>query len=131
MKNQLFTILFVAALFLISCTKDAEENLPGTWSTSDGGTITFNEDGTGTTMNSSFFEFDCGNLNGNYLGPITAFEWMITSDGDNLFIAYDDQTSFAAPCSGTMEAPIKMKSKNKAIVGTSIGGFGYEVELTR
>ena len=128
-------VLALGVFFLSSCTKDASENLPGTWNTSDGGTITFNEDGTGITMDSEFFNWDCGTIttNGNteVLGPVEEFTWMITSDGDNLYMEFDDQTSFSVPCSGSMEFPVEVKSKNKATVGVNSFGIDISVELTR
>ncbi len=137
MKNlQLATMILAFGLFLMSsCSKDAEASLPGTWNTDDGGTITFNEDGTGITMDSEFFLWDCGTIttNGNaeYLGPVEEFTWMITADGENLFMEFDDQTSFSIPCGGTMEFPVKVKNKKSATVGVNALGFGVQVELTK
>lgn len=137
MKNlKLTTIVFALCLFVMSsCSKDAEGSLPGTWNTSDGGTITFNEDGTGTTMDSDFFLWDCGTITTNgvseYLGPVEEFTWMITGDGENLTMEFDDQTSFSIPCGGSMEFPVDVKSDKKATVGVDAFGFGIVVELTR
>lgn len=134
-KVQLLVIILATAFVVTSCTKDAEENLPGTWNTSDGGTITFNEDGSGTTMGSDFFLWDCGTLTINgvseYFGPVTEFNWMITSGGDNLFMEFNDTTSFSQPCGGSMEFPVKVKNKNKATVGVDALGIDISVELTR
>lgn len=131
-KIKILTIILIATLVVTSCTKDAEENLPGTWNTSDGGTVTFNTDGTAFTVGSDFFTFDCGTLNGVFLGPYTDFEWMITEDGNNLFMAFEsDSTNTTGGCSGSTEQPIKVKSKNKAIVGKVVFGLGTEIELTR
>lgn len=137
MKNLKLVIgTFVIGLFLLSsCSKDAAENLPGTWSTSDGGTITFNEDGSGITMDSEFFNWDCGTITINgvseHIGPVQEFEWMITEGGDNLFMAFSDTSSYSIDCEGSMEFPVKVKSKNKAMVGVDALGINISVDLTR
>lgn len=88
MKN-LFPLLALAGImFFASCSKDAGEVLPGTWDTSDGGTITFNSDNTGTTRDSEFFEMDLGN------GPIEDFMWEL--NGDNLNMEFVDSNEPAA-----------------------------------
>lgn len=135
-KLNLLAILTIV-LLMSSCTKDPETGLVGTWDTSDGGIITFKSDGTGTTADSEFFNWDCGTLTINgvseTLGPVTEFEWQINTNdsNDNLFMAFDDQTSFSSPCSGSMEFPVTVKSAKKAKVGATILGFGIEVELTK
>lgn len=139
MSKSIFKLFTIFSLFILmsSCTKDPETGLIGTWSTSDGGTITFNSDGTGTTADSDFFLWDCGTLTINgqseYFGPVTAFEWQINTNdsNDNLFMSFDDQTSFSQPCSGTMEFPVTVQSAKKAKVGATVLGFGLEVELTK
>lgn len=106
-------------LLFASCSKDAAEVLPGTWDTSDGGTITFNSDNTGTTSGSEFFEVDFGN------GPIEDFLWEL--NGDNLNMDFADSTGGTA----SMEFPVDVKKKNKVVVGVNAGFINISVTLTR
>ncbi len=133
---KLFKITTLALLIIItitSCKKDAFETAPGIWNTSDGGTLTLNSDGTGASMNSDFFAFDCGELNGTLIGPILTFNWEITNNGtnDNINLTFSDSTSFSYPCAGSMEFPIKFTSKNKGTVGANTLGLTEQIELTR
>jgi hypothetical protein len=129
---KLSMLIALVAITLSSCKKDPNETIIGSWDTSDGGTITFNANGTGTTQDSEFFEFDCGTLNGNRIGPIPSFSWEITDNGtnENLFMAFEDSTSFVSPCSGNMEFPVTFSSKNKGKVGTDVL-IDISVDLTR
>ncbi len=133
LKQTMVLALTLSIFSLSSCKKDAFETAPGTWTTSDGGTITLNADGTGATMDSPFFEFDCGTLNGNRIGPIPSFTWEIVNNGtnDNLLMNFSDSTSFTTPCSGSMEFPVKFTSKNKGTVGANTLGLTEQIELTR
>jgi len=129
---KLSMFIAVVAITFSACKKDATETIVGSWNTDDGGSITFNADGTGTTQDSEFFEFDCGTLNGNRIGPIPSFSWEVRNNGtnDNLFMAFEDSTSFVSPCSGNMEFPVKFTSKNKGQVGNDIL-IDISVDLTR
>lgn len=133
MKTTKLSILIALVVIVFaSCKKDPTDTIVGSWNTDDGGTITFNADGTGTTSGSEFFEFDCGTLNGNRIGPIPAFSYEIRNNGtnDNLFMAFEDSTSFVSPCAGNMEFPVSFSTKNKGKVGTDIL-IDIAVELTR
>ncbi len=115
--KRLFLFLTVAALFT-SCSKDADEVLPGTWDTSDGGTVTFNDDGTGSTMGSEFFSVDFDD------NDLDTFTWSLS--GDNLTWEYSDSTS-----SFSAEFPVDVKNDDKVEVGASVLGLGIKVTLTR
>ncbi len=130
---KLSTLVLLIAITFTACKKDAFETAPGTWNTSDGGTLTLNSDGTGATANSPFFAFDCGEINGTLIGPIVSFTWEITNNGtnDNINLSFSDSTSFSTPCAGTMEFPIKFNSKNKGTVGANTLGLTEQIELTR
>jgi len=132
--KNIYLISLIGLIFtLSSCSVDPAETLPGTWSTSDGGTITFDGDGSGTTTGSEYFEFDCGTLNGTRLGPVTNFTWSITEGGsasDNLHLEFSDPVAYPN-CAGSIEFPIDFNGKNKATVGIIVFGIGEEVELTR
>lgn len=133
--KKLSLFIFLTVLFMFSsCSIDPAETLPGTWSTSDGGTITFNGDGSGITTGSDYFEFDCGSLNGVQIGPINTFTWEITSSGNtgnsNVRLEYSDPVGFPN-CAGSGEYPIDFSGKNKVTVGVVVFGIGNQIELTR
>lgn len=132
MEFKHLCLLLLLTITFASCSVDPTETLPGSWSTSDGGTITFNGDGSGIVTGSDYFEFDCGTLNGVQLGPITKFTWEITNSGsnDNLRLEYSDPVAYPN-CSGSTEFPIEFSGKNKATVGIVVFGIGEQVDLTR
>lgn len=131
--KSLYTGMLIGMVFMFTaCSVDPTETLPGTWSTSDGGTITFNGDGSGITTGSDYFEFDCGSLNGVRIGPITKFTWEVNNNGsnDNLRLEYADPVGYPN-CAGSSEFPIEFSGENKATVGVSVLGLGSQVDLTR
>ena len=119
MKNLLPILVIAITVLMTACSKDAAEVLPGTWDTSDGGTITFDNDNTGTTSGSEFFEIDLGN------GPIEDFLWEL--NGDNLTMNFDDNAGGTAE----LEFPVDVKKKNKVEVGVNAGFIDISVTLTR
>lgn len=113
-----FLPVLLIALAFASCSKDVAEVLPGNWDTSDGGTITFNNDNTGTTSGSDFFEQDFGS------GPVEDFTWSLS--GDNLTMDFVEGSN-----SASMEMPVEVKRKNKVVVGFKQGIFDLSVTLTK
>lgn len=119
-KNLLFVASLFAAFLLSSCNKDPIEVLPGTWTIENGGTITFNSDGTGVTEGSDEFNFDCGTLNGVMYGPYPEFTWEVVQDNEDVLKAYfshEETGSSGVNCSATYSYSMKIKSKNKIQLG--------------
>lgn len=116
-------MLIAVVMFASSCKKEdlptAAEALPATWNTSDGGTITFNANFTGTTSGSEFFEVDLGN------GPVEEFTWSLDAD-DNLELVYVDGSSNAS-----LEFPVEVKAKDELFVGVDAGFINISVTLTK
>lgn len=123
MKKLLPLMMIAVVMFASSCKKEdlptAAEALPATWNTSDGGTITFNSNYTGTTSGSEFFEVDLGN------GPIEDFTWSLSSD-DNLTMEFEDGSS-----SASLEFPVEVKAKDEVFVGVDAGFINISVTLTK
>ncbi|MCB0644805.1 MAG: hypothetical protein KDC44_24335 [Phaeodactylibacter sp.] len=128
---KLFVFLAVASMaVLTSCNKDCDEDnpeavLPGTWDVDEGGTITFNSDGTGTSNGSDFFTLD-------FFGdPLTDFTWSIVAvdalNDSNLLMEFESEDGTS---SGSMEFPVNVKNCDRVLVGVDIL-IDLQVELTR
>ena len=125
---KLFVVLAVASMaFLTSCNKDCdldnpEAVLPGTWDVDEGGSVTFNADGTGST-DSDFFT-------STFLG-LKEFTWTITTttaiNETNITLNYDDGTG----SSESAEWPLDVQNCDRALVGVDILGIDLQAELTR
>lgn len=131
MKNfKLISVsLVLISLFLItSCSKDRETGFVGTWNTSDGGTLTFNSDGTGLSNNCPYFGCSIGS------GSTFAFKWNITSDDQIEVITHSGPDFTYGECQ-TLTTVCKVISKKKATIGTEAGGllsgFGLKITLTK
>jgi hypothetical protein len=112
---KILSLFAVLSFVLFSCEQEAIDVIVGTWDTSDGGTISFVADGTGTTSGSDFFDFG-----------VDDFSWSLRDSAEFtlLNMTFED-TIF----SGSLETPIEVVNKNEIYVG--VEEFDLNVTLTR
>jgi hypothetical protein len=112
-------LLFAAAFaILLPGCANFEDVVVGTWSCSDGGQVTFAEDGTGTTTCDFFVDFCSGE------GPY-GITWVY--DGNTLDVDVD-----AEDCGGTASVnfPVLDFSSSRFTVGIDIPFVGESVVQT-
>lgn len=133
MRNAIqFLGLVYLSIALVAC-RVAEEDIIGTWTTSDGGTITFNADRTGITVNSPYFDFACGAINGVPISVVDTFEWWIESEGTRSSLWLDIPNPVIFPtCEPSLMHPIQFNGNNRIRVGPHIPGVLEDnLELSR
>lgn len=131
MKKFLLLPLIALTIFFTSCEKDPMVVFPGTWNIdSNQGTLTFNADGTGYSLNStsSFFESFCATSDTSY------FTWVATPTTSNsssgmLYFEFLDMQG-GTSC-GSLDIKYKIKSKKRVQLGETVLGLGIEYELTK
>ncbi len=128
--SKFSSLLLCLALFaLTSCKKEPIEVLPGTWSTSDGGTITFSSEGTGTVTGSDFFTplflSSTTEVASNFNWELVDSEAVVDT---NIDLEYFDIDGISL---GVSQWPVRVKNKNKVVIGFDALIISNQVELTK
>lgn len=131
MKNTKAIALLAAFMLMIAtgCNKDPVEVLVGTWSVSDGGTATFNADGTAIVSGSEEFQDWFGGGGGT--DPDT-LNWRIITKEENGTASDNLEMDCVGPCTYSGgNIPIKVKSKNKIQLQVDALLFDFRFYLDR
>ncbi|MCB0477561.1 MAG: hypothetical protein KDC84_05330 [Crocinitomicaceae bacterium] len=118
------SLLALYALVLVfSCETDPMVVFPGTWKVNSGGTITFNENGTGYSINSTSFWLADGCLTGDTI----PFLWETTPLGKTskgtIRLEYLEADGVTL-CGASSSITYKIKSKDEIQLGEQVLGVG-------
>lgn len=130
MKNLLALPFIIGLLFFFSCERDPQIIFPGTWNIDTGGTMTFNTDGTGYSINSTSFWLSDGCLTADTI----PFQWSTTQIGNGpkgtIRLDYLEADGVTL-CGASSSITYTIQSEDQIRLGEQILGVGIIDVLTR